>query len=186
MGSAEIKPGEGVVGRQCLTWSLMLQFGIFDRPGPADSFRACSTAGHAAARDEVLTGPGPGNGSSGVERDCLIFAVKYQGAFTNSFSWQKINEVWTRFVFLPLGGAWCSPGRLIACYLLQPSFWQTHVLCVRALITQNQRKEAELCKDLSFCALKLWFHAPGKLLEWIDTAKRLIFFFPAVRSCGFL
>lgn len=56
-----------------------------------DSFSACSTAGHAAAGDEVLTGQGPGNGSSGAEQDSLIFAVKYQDSFTNSFSWQTIN-----------------------------------------------------------------------------------------------
>lgn len=65
--------------------------GFLTEQDQQDSFSACSTAGHAAARDEVLTGHGPGNGSSGVEQDCLISAIKYQDAFTNSFSWQK-NE----------------------------------------------------------------------------------------------
>lgn len=58
-----------------------------------DSFSTCSTAGHAAVRDEVLTGHGPGNGSSGVQRGCLIFAIKYQDAFTKWFQLAKYKWI---------------------------------------------------------------------------------------------
>lgn len=70
-------------------WSPRLQLGILTDQNQQDSFSACSTAGHAAVRDEVLTGYGPGNGSSGVERDHLIFGIKNQDAETKWFQLAK-------------------------------------------------------------------------------------------------
>lgn len=134
MGSAEIKPGEGVRPGSVSRGPSGSSLGFLTDQDQQDSFSACSTAGHAAARDEVLTGHGPGNGSSGAEWDCLIFAVKYQDAFTKQFQLAK-NKWSLDWIYL------FAPGRGLvftwqaACYSLQPSFWQTHVLRVRALVT---------------------------------------------------
>jgi len=134
MECEEIKPREGVVGRQRLTWSPGSSLGFLTAQNQQDSFSACSTAGHAAVRDEVLTGHGPGNGSSAVERGRLTSAIKYQDAFSKGFQLAK-KKFGTAFVFLSMVGSWHLPGRLIACTSLQPGFWWPHVLCLRALVT---------------------------------------------------
>lgn len=56
-----------------------------------DSLSACSTAGQAAVKDEVLAGHRPGNGNSGVQLGSYFFAIKYQDAFTKCF--QLANKI---------------------------------------------------------------------------------------------
>lgn len=85
MGSAEIKPGEGVRPGSVSRGPSGSSLGFLTDQDQQDSFSACSTAGHAAARDEVLTGHGPGNGSSGAEWD-FNFCRKISGCIYQTVS----------------------------------------------------------------------------------------------------